>query len=132
MVGNAYKGYEAALQSLLGEIKLTEEEREAAWSAALGKKARICRLSATGPHGGALYSSRSTYPFTGKLGKHGRKQDGKFRLALHRKGQKRLLSNLHSTMEEAFENIRSKAIRLNMDEPAISQTVCVQEGVQPR
>ena len=56
--------------------------------------------------------------------------DDKVRCMLSRKGQKRLLSNWHATREEAFEFIRRKSISLKMDEPAISHTHSVEEGVE--
>ena len=109
-------------------MNLKHHEREAAWSAGLALMSKdMPAISHKTAWGSIVFFKR--YPFTGKLVKYGRKQDGKVRLALHRTGRKKMASDWHSTMEEAFENIRSKAIRLNMDEP-VSHTVCVQEGVQ--
>ena len=59
-----------------------------------------------------------------------RQKDGKVRMALSRKGQDRVRSNWHGTREEAFEHIRTKCIAMKWDEPAISHTHTVEEGVE--
>lgn len=69
-------------------------------------------------------------PLQGTVQSRVRNTDGKVRLALCRKGQPRVHSNWHGTSEEAFERIRDNSISMRMDEPAISHTHFVEEGVK--
>ena len=87
-------------------------------------------------HKSRLIQGRSTVaffkkkPFQGTLRHMVRQKDGKLRMALPHKGQYRVLSTWHGTREEAFEHIGRTCISMKNDEPAISHTHTVEEGVQ--
>ena len=130
-----------ALEGLFQKMKVKTADREAVW-----KEARKCadpdepassqakpaishKKRPSKRHSAIVFFKK--HPFQGTLRHMVRKTDGKVRLALSRKGQKRVLSNWHATRTEALESIRKKSVIMNMDAPAISHTHTVAEGLKP-
>ena len=98
--GNPAKSLQGALESLFGRMKVSKEEREAAWSEvskhadkdkpAISHKSRLTRWRST-----VVFFKKA--PWQGTVRHMVRKTDGKVRLSLSRKGKKRVLSNWHGT-----------------------------------
>ena len=134
--GNQAKSLQGALESLFGRMKVSREDREAAWSelskhADKHKPAISHKSSRTVRQSTVVFFKKAPWQGTIRhIVQKGRKRDGKVRLVLSRKGETRVLSNWHSTRDEAFEHIRKKCISMNRDEPAISHTQSVEEGVK--
>ena len=96
---------QSTVASLLPKLKLNKEQRDAVWAAAL--KVSETRQPAMS-HKSRMKSCPSEVvffkknPFQGIVRPRVRKEDGKVRLALSRKGHERVSSNWHCTREEAF------------------------------
>ena len=126
--GSQSKSIRSTVAALFPELKLTQEQRDAVWAAALKvtEKVQPALSKSRKNSGPAAVVFFKKHPFEGIVRPWGRKADDKVRMALNRKGQdQRLCSKKwHSTSEEAFECIRDKCIGMGREVP-------VQQQAQP-